>query len=118
VSDVVVGAPFGEPGLHRQHLLGPIEGLDLALASIDKHDRVLRRREIQTHHVDDLGDQLRVGGELERLRPPRLDAVVPPGPVTVAFPIPRWSASSREDQCVTPSFFGGGGFNVAATIAR
>src|SRR5660397_45839 len=27
---------------------------------------------------------------------------------TVRFPIPRWRPSSREDQCVTPYFFGGG----------
>jgi hypothetical protein len=33
----------------------------------------------------------------------------------VAFPIPSRAASSREDQCVTPSFFGGG-FNVSVTI--
>ena len=33
-----------------------------------------------------------------------------------AFPTPRRVASSRLDQCVTPSFFGGG-LNVAAMIA-
>src|SRR3954453_13542959 len=31
--------------------------------------------------------------------------------------MPSLSASSRDDQCVTPSFLGGG-FNVSATIAR
>lgn len=36
---------------------------------------------------------------------------------TVLWLIPRRAASKREDQCVTPSFFGGGA-SVAATIAR
>ena len=31
--------------------------------------------------------------------------------------IPRWRPNSREDQCVTPYFFGGGA-NVTATIRR
>ena len=36
---------------------------------------------------------------------------------TVASPILRCFASRRLDQCVTPSFFGGG-FSVADTILR
>ena len=36
---------------------------------------------------------------------------------TVASPIPRCAASSRDDQCVTAYFFGGG-LSVAATIWR
>ena len=36
---------------------------------------------------------------------------------TVASPMPRWRASSRLDQCVTPYFFGGE-VNVVATTAR
>src|SRR5262249_61193980 len=34
---------------------------------------------------------------------------------TVLFTTPRRAASSREDQCVTPSFFGGG-FSVSVMI--
>ena len=80
MPDVVVGAFLSLPGLHRQRLLGPVQGLDLGLLVDAEHDRVLRRVQIQPDHVGDLGDQLRVGGELERLRPPRLDPVMPPGP--------------------------------------
>ena len=36
--------------------------------------------QIQPDHIDDLGDQLRVGGELECLRPPRLHSMMSPGP--------------------------------------
>ena len=80
MPDVVVGAPLGLPGLHRQRLLGPVQRLDLGLLVDAEHDRVLRRVQVQPDHVGDLGDQLRVGGELERLRPPRLHPVMPPGP--------------------------------------
>ena len=31
MPDVVVGAFLGVPGLHRQYLLGPVQGLDLGL---------------------------------------------------------------------------------------
>ena len=75
---VVVGAPLGQAGLHRQHRRGPVQRLDLGLLVDAQHDRVLRRRQVQPDDVGDLGDQLRVGGELERLDPPRRDAVVAP----------------------------------------
>ncbi len=78
VTDVVVGALLGVPGLHRQHLLGSVQRLHLGLLVDTQHDRVLRRGEVEPDHVGDLRDQLGVGGELERLRLPRLDAVVLP----------------------------------------
>jgi hypothetical protein len=34
VPDVVVGAPLGLPGLHRQRHLGPVQRLDLGLSSM------------------------------------------------------------------------------------
>ena len=72
--------------------------------------------QVQPDHVGDLGDQLGVGGELERLGPPRLDPVVAPGPQHRRVRrSAAASASSRDDQCVTPSLVGGG-VNVAATI--
>ena len=80
MPDVVVGALLGLPGLHRQRLLGPVQRLDLGFLVDAEHDRVLRRVQIQPDDVGDLGDQLGVGGELERLRPPRLHSVMPPGP--------------------------------------
>ena len=65
----------------------------------------------------DLGVQLGVGGELERLRFPRFHPVTlarSAATVEASTPQPR-SASSRDDQCVTPSL-SGGGVNVAAKI--
>ena len=47
VSYVVVGALLGLPGLHRQCLLGPVQGLDLGFLVNAEHDRVLRRIQIQ-----------------------------------------------------------------------
>ncbi len=80
VPDVVVRAPLGQPGLHRQHRRGPVQRLDLRLLIHAQNDRVLRRRQVQPDDVGDLGDQLRIGGELERLAAPGLHAVVAPGP--------------------------------------
>jgi len=34
VPDVVVGALLGVPGLHRQHLLGPVQRLDLEVSDL------------------------------------------------------------------------------------
>ncbi len=79
VSDVVVAATLGESGLERQDRCGPFQGLDLGLLVDAEHDRVLRRREVQPDDVDDLGDELGIGGEPERLGAPRLDPVVAPG---------------------------------------
>ena len=80
VPHIVVGALLSLAGLHRQRLLGPVQRLDLGLLVDAEHDRVLRRVQIQPNHIGDLGHQLRVGGELERLSPPRLHPVMPPGP--------------------------------------
>jgi hypothetical protein len=80
VSDLVVGTALGLPGLHRQRILGPVQRLNLALLDHAEHDRFHRRVEIQADDVGDLGDKFGVGGELERLGPPRLRSVMPPSP--------------------------------------
>jgi hypothetical protein len=80
VPNVVVGAPLGQTGLHRQDRGGAVQRLNLGLLVDAEHDRVLRRCQVQPDDVGDLRDQLRVGGELEGLAAPRLDAVVAPGP--------------------------------------
>jgi hypothetical protein len=49
-------------------LSDPFQGLDVP-GTPGMNYFLLRRREIQTDHVDHLGDQLRVGGEPERLGP-------------------------------------------------
>ena len=79
MPDVVVGALLGVPGLHRQGLLGPVQRLNLAFLIHTQHDRVLRWRQVQADHIGDLGLQLGVGGELERLGLPRFHPVPLPG---------------------------------------
>jgi hypothetical protein len=59
-----VGVPLGAVGLHRQHRLGAVEGLDLALFVDTQRDRVFGRVEIQADHVGDLGDS---SGSVENL---------------------------------------------------
>jgi hypothetical protein len=54
--------------------------VDLRLLIDRQHDGVLWGIQMQAHHIADLGLQLWVGGELESLRPPRLDAEPPPQP--------------------------------------
>ena len=78
VSDVVMGAPLGRTGFHRQRRLGAVQCLNLGLLVHTQHDCVLRRRQIEPHDVGDLRGQLRVGGELESPGPPRLHPVVTP----------------------------------------
>ena len=57
VPFVVVGAPLGQPGLHRQHRRGPVQRLDLAFLIHADHHRVVRRRQVQPDVVADLGFQ-------------------------------------------------------------
>ena len=103
VPDVVVAAPLGHPGDHRQHRRGPLQRLDLRLL-IDREDRrVRRRRQVQADHVADLVDEQRVRGDLEVLGPPGLQPERPPDPVHVSARSPTCRASSRLDQCVAPS---------------
>ena len=89
VADVVVGAPLGQPGLHGQHRRGPVQRLDLRFLVHAQHDRVLRRGQVEPDDVGDLGDQLGVGGELERLAPPRRHPVLPPRPRHGGVPDPQ-----------------------------
>ncbi len=77
VALVVVGVALDLPGPQRQHRLGPIERLDLGLLVDLEHDRPLGRGEIQAHDVADLRLERRVGAELERLGPVRLEARSP-----------------------------------------
>ena len=80
VADVVVGRLLRQPGAHRQDRRGPVQRLDLGFLVDREHHRLLRRVQIQADDVADLGLQLRVGGELERLAPPRLQTPFAPDP--------------------------------------
>ena len=79
---------------------------------------VLRWRQVQPDDVGDLGLQLRIRGELERLGLPRLDPVVLPDRGDGGVLQPRRAASSRDDQCVTPRLAGGGVKVDVITAAR
>jgi hypothetical protein len=56
VADVVAGAPLRRSGHHRQHRLGPVEGLDLGLLVDAEHDRLVRGVEVEADDVADLLD--------------------------------------------------------------
>jgi hypothetical protein len=72
MPDVVVGSALGQPGPQPQDRYGPIQYLRFLVDA--QHNRLVRRVHIQLDHIADLRVQLRVGGELQRLPPPRLPA--------------------------------------------
>jgi len=79
VAALVVGGSLWQPRTDRQDRLGSVQGLDLGLLVHAQDHGLLRRVQVQAHHVADLGLQLGVGGELERLPAPWLQAEAPPG---------------------------------------
>ena len=75
---VLVGHGAGLALLQGQAGLGSVERLDLALLVDAQHDGVGRRIDVEPHHVAQLVDELRVGGELEPPHPVGLEAVGAP----------------------------------------
>jgi hypothetical protein len=68
----IVRAPLDLAGTHRQHRLGAIEGLDLALL-VDADDELLVGRiEVKADDIPNFLNELRVSRELERLGSMRL----------------------------------------------
>lgn len=57
---------------HRQYRPGALQGLYLTLLAHARHQRIIRRVEIQTDDVAHLLDEERIGGELEALGAMRL----------------------------------------------
>jgi hypothetical protein len=78
MSLVVVREGCGAALLHRQAGLSSVERLDLALLVNRQNDGVVRRIDIKADDVAQLGDELRVIGELEPTHSVRLQAVGPP----------------------------------------
>ena len=71
---VIVGHGSGATLLHRQSRLGAVQSLDLAFLIDRQHDGMIRRIDIQTNDLLELGGELRIIGQLElahqmRLRP-------------------------------------------------
>lgn len=80
VPAVVMRPLVRDPGPEREDRRGPVQGLDLRLLIDTEDDGPLRRVQVQPEDVADLGFQFRVGGELERMSLPRLQAPAPPQP--------------------------------------
>ncbi len=116
VALLVVGPRLDRARAQREHRLGPIEGLDLGLLVDRQDDRPLGRVEIQPDDVADLGLELRVGAELERLDPVRLQARLAQIPWTVVIDMPTRAAIRRALQWVVHS--GGGSRLRAMTRSR
>jgi hypothetical protein len=58
--------------------LGALERLHLGLLADAQHDGLLGRRQVQADDVPHLLDEVRVGGQLERVGPMRLEVERPP----------------------------------------
>ncbi len=113
VAFVVVGMALDLAGLHRQHRCRSIECLDLGLLIDREHDRPLGRSQIQANHIADLGHEVGIGAELERLDPVRLQVRLGPdalygrdadaGPrrepsrTPVGSPLRRWLQREGDD---------------------
>jgi len=80
MADVIVGLLFGNALAQRQDRLGPVQGLDLRFLVDTDHHRAGGRVQVEPDHVAQLGLQLRIGGELERLDPVGLDVPFAPDP--------------------------------------
>ena len=81
VAHIVMGPCAAAAGLERQTGLGAIECLNLALLIDTEHDRLVRRIEIDAHHVGELFDKAFVPRKLERPLLMRLEAVQVPDPL-------------------------------------
>ena len=81
MAGIVVAAPGGLAGAHRQHRLAAVERLDLRLLVDAQNDGLGRRRKIEPDHIADFGDEIGIGGELERLQAMRLQAEGAPDPL-------------------------------------
>jgi len=74
VALVVVGNTLDIAEAHRQHRLGALQGLALALLVHADYQRVVRRAQVQADHVAQLLDEERVVGQLEAFGAVRLQA--------------------------------------------
>src|SRR5215467_9124155 len=78
VPFVVMASPSWLAGTHRQHRLTAVQRLDLRLLIYTQNDGALRRRDVKAHDIAHLGHEVRIGRELERLHPMRLEPEGPP----------------------------------------
>jgi hypothetical protein len=108
VPEVVVGALLGSPRPDAAHGLGAFQGLDLGFLIHAEDDRPLGWVQVQADDVVDLGREL---GSVENLKVSARQGCTPYSRqmrAIVSRLTPSSRASSRVDQCVTPSLTGGG----------
>ena len=105
VAGVIVGAPLGHAGHHRQHRLGPVQRLHLALLVHAQHHRLLRRIVVEANDIDDFGHELRVGGELEPVDEMRFEIEAAPDPArsSRATARPAWPSRSATSAWRSPA---------------
>jgi hypothetical protein len=116
VAQVVMGAPLDPARRHRPDRLGALQRLDLGLLVHTPHDGVRRWVQVQPDHVADLGLQLRIGGELERLGLPWLEVVLGPDPGDRAVADTQLAGQQPRGPVGTARC-SGGGVSVAARIS-
>ena len=75
---VVMSHGDGPPLLHRQARLGAVARLNLALLIYRQNDGMVRRIDIEADDVAQLGDELRIIGQLELTHPVGLQAMGAP----------------------------------------
>src|SRR3954468_10352572 len=100
VALTIVRHALGLTGAHGQHGRGARDGLDLGLLIDAQHQRPRGWGHVEPHHVSDLVDKGRIGGELERLVPVRPKAKGTParpwsGSSQPAGPWPGWTSAWR-----------------------
>src|SRR5512139_873243 len=113
VADVVVRNPFDVSEPHRQHRLGPVQCLDLALLINRQHKGSVRRVQVQPHDITHLLHKERIGGQFEGFRAVRLQSKHPEKPVRHRGCHPVSAANPRTLQWV-PSL----GFVCRALVIR
>ena len=64
---VIMAGSLRLPGAHRHHHLAAIQRLNLRLFIDAQHHGMFWRRDIQSDHIEHLGDEVRIGGQFERL---------------------------------------------------
>src|SRR3984893_15471204 len=86
----------------RQARLGAIQRLNLTLFIHAEHNRLLRRIQIEAHHIGQLLQELGIPRQLESFHPMRFEIVTPPDVVdggladSLKTSWPAWRTSSME----------------------
>ena len=78
---IIVGHGAGASLLHRQPRLGAVQRLNLALLIDGQHNGVVRRIDVKSDDVLELGGKLRVAGQLELAHQMRPKTVGTPDPL-------------------------------------